>query len=93
MFSIAPQFYPISFGKCCLPFTYIGGPIDEKNKVQYFAVIHLSLSLSLSFCLEPAWIIHWPFQGASTLAHDLKFSPICELLLGPEDTRDTAPST
>jgi hypothetical protein len=26
MFSIAPHFYPICFGKCYPPFTYIGGP-------------------------------------------------------------------
>jgi hypothetical protein len=26
VFSIAPHFYPICFGKCCPPFTYIGGP-------------------------------------------------------------------
>jgi hypothetical protein len=25
MFSIAPHFCPICFGKCCPPFTYIGG--------------------------------------------------------------------
>jgi hypothetical protein len=25
-FLIAPHFYPICFGKCCPPFTYIGGP-------------------------------------------------------------------
>ncbi len=24
-FSIAPHFYPICFGKCCPPFTYVGG--------------------------------------------------------------------
>jgi hypothetical protein len=25
MFSIAPHFYPICFGKCCPPFTYVCG--------------------------------------------------------------------
>ncbi len=31
MFSIAPHFYPICFGKCCSPFTYIGGSIGRNS--------------------------------------------------------------
>ncbi len=40
IFSIAPHFYRICFGKCCHPFTYIGGPngmnIIFQNKTFYF---------------------------------------------------------
>ncbi len=32
MFSITPHFYPICFGKCCPPFTYIAGP-KERNSI------------------------------------------------------------
>ncbi len=32
MFSIAPHFYPIRFGKCCPPFTYIFGP-ERRNSI------------------------------------------------------------
>ncbi len=34
MFSIAPRFYPICFGKCCSPFTYIGGPKGRNSILQ-----------------------------------------------------------
>jgi hypothetical protein len=34
MFSIAPQFYPICFGKCCPPFTYIFG--QQRGRTLYF---------------------------------------------------------
>jgi hypothetical protein len=30
IFSVAPHFYPIFFGKCCPPFTLIGGPKGEE---------------------------------------------------------------
>ncbi len=36
---ITPHFYPICFGKCCSPFTYILGPkgkIFVQNKTFYF---------------------------------------------------------
>jgi len=40
MFSIAPHFYPICFGKCYPPFTYIGGPKERitilQNRAFYF---------------------------------------------------------
>jgi len=32
MFSIAPHLYLICFGKCCPPFTYIGGPKGRNSK-------------------------------------------------------------
>jgi hypothetical protein len=39
MFSIAPHFCPICFGKCCPPFTYIAGPkgnIICQSRTFYF---------------------------------------------------------
>ncbi len=40
MFFIAPNFFPICFGKCCPPFTYIGAPkgINSilQNRTFYF---------------------------------------------------------
>jgi hypothetical protein len=30
-FPISPHFYPICFGKCCPPFTYIHGPKRENS--------------------------------------------------------------
>jgi hypothetical protein len=34
MFSIAPHLYPICFGKCCPPFTYIAGPKERNSILQ-----------------------------------------------------------
>jgi len=34
IFSIAPHFYPICFGKCCPPFTYRTGPKGRNFVVQ-----------------------------------------------------------
>jgi hypothetical protein len=34
MFSIALRYYPICFGKCCSPFTYIGGPKGKNSILQ-----------------------------------------------------------
>jgi hypothetical protein len=34
MFSIAPHFYPICFGKCCPHFTYIAGPKGRNSILQ-----------------------------------------------------------
>jgi hypothetical protein len=34
MFSIAPHFHPICFGKCCPPFNYIGGPKGRNSILQ-----------------------------------------------------------
>jgi len=34
MFSIAPHFYPICFGTCSPPFTYIGGPKGRNYILQ-----------------------------------------------------------
>jgi hypothetical protein len=40
MLSIVPHFYPVGFAKCCLPFTYIGGPKERnsilQNRIFYF---------------------------------------------------------
>ncbi len=34
IFSIAPHFYLVWFGKCCPPFTYIGGPKGRNSILQ-----------------------------------------------------------
>jgi hypothetical protein len=34
MFSIAPHFDPIRFGKCCPPFRYIAGPKGRNSILQ-----------------------------------------------------------
>jgi len=34
IFFIAPHSYPICFGKCCPPFTYIGAPKGMKSRLQ-----------------------------------------------------------
>ncbi len=34
MFSIAPHFYPICFGKCCPRLTYIAWPKGRNSKLQ-----------------------------------------------------------
>ncbi len=34
LFFIAPHFYPICFGKCCPPFTYIGAPKGMNSILQ-----------------------------------------------------------
>jgi hypothetical protein len=34
MFSIARHFYPLCFGKCCRPFTYIGGPKGRNSTLH-----------------------------------------------------------
>jgi hypothetical protein len=43
-FPIAPHFYPICFGNCCPPFTYVGGSMVEiailQNRAFKFGSLH-----------------------------------------------------
>jgi hypothetical protein len=49
MFSIAPQFYPICFGKCCPPFTHIDRPKGRNSMLQNITFCFGELSRILCF--------------------------------------------
>jgi hypothetical protein len=51
-FPIAPHFYPICFGKCCTPFTYIVG---SKGRNVYFKIEPSILESVHSFIFSEWW--------------------------------------
>jgi hypothetical protein len=50
-FPIAPHFYPICFGKCCPPFSFIGGPKGQEVLPQIKTVVS-GESLDMGKCVE-----------------------------------------
>jgi hypothetical protein len=63
-FPIVPHFYPICFGGCCPPFTYIHGPKGKNlNRTFYFSEI------PMGFC----FFIDGPIKLAHHEKEELNF--------------------
>jgi len=60
MFSIAPHFYPICFGKFCPPFTYIGGSKGRPNSILQNRTFYFG---------EPKYFFFFLSRGLNKLAH------------------------
>ncbi len=73
-FSIAPHFYPICFGKCCPPFTYIHGQPKGRNSMLQNRTLYLGSLHSFSFfgvMSQSNWLIANQKKNWTWEAHHL----------------------
>jgi hypothetical protein len=60
-FPIAPHFHLVCFGKCCRPFTFIGGPKGGRNSILQNKTFYFGGASIVSFFLSdgPIKLAHW----------------------------------